>query len=226
MEYPYRSIIHTRLKQAGLHVPADAFRDAFLSLLKAENETAETRKPSKQIVEEAWRMMGDVFTPPMEKIEKLKEKVKRAEEKVKRTEETRIVKQPKPTFQGYTRNLDDLVDPNYQEKDQNKRVRDAWFWLGDNFRRITRDLPDGSTIQDFSKAKMRPPTEFAIQLAETYGRMAPDKREGMITRLTQFAEKTYTPGEPSKEVDTSEADAYLAALEEDESCSGRGPETI
>ncbi len=224
MEHRYKTVMYRRLQQAGLHAPADALRDALVCIYKAENETAETKKPGKQLVEQAWRDMGEVFASPLEKIETLKEKLKQAQVK-----ETPNMKNPTPTFQGYAGELDDLVDPNYHETDAGKRLRDAFVWVGDEFRRITADLPDDCispgtiTIMDFSKATTPPPTVLAVQIAEEYGRCPPGKRRDLFSRLTIFAVKSHTPKDDSEEFDTSEADAILAALEEDESCNGRIP---
>ena len=225
MEHGYKTTVYRRLKRAGLHAPADALREALICIFKAENETAEKSKPNKQLVEEAWREMGEVFTSPLEKIETLKEKLNQAKEKLNQVKETPTLKDPTPTFQGYAGELDDLVDPDYQETDAGKRIRDSWLWAGFAFRRITRDYADGSTVMDFSKAKTPPPTDMAVGIAESYGVRPPDDRRGLYDKMALFAVKSHTPKDDSEEVDTSEADAVLAALEEDESCNGPAPTT-
>jgi len=237
MAYSDKTSIYTRLKRADLSAPADALRNALVHIFKAENATAETKVPGRQLVDKAWKEMGEVFARPLERVEQLKADSKQAKEESKQAKaESKQAKaelkqakaelkqannmkannmNPESTFQGYTGEPDDIVDPTYQEPDAGKRLRDAFLWVGDEFRRITSDLPDDSTVMDFGKAATPPPTVLAIQIAEEYGRCSPGKRRELFARLTSFAVKSHAPKQDPEESDTNEADAILAALEED-----------
>ena len=212
MESVEKSAIQNRLNNASggaegeacVSTAAYALRDALRIVLKADP----TKMRRGEINDRAYREMWKLFEPIVERVEKLKEKVKQAKE-------PKNVKEPAPTFQGYTEELDDLVDPNYKETVAGKRIRDSWLWAGFEFRRITTAFPDGSTVMDFSKAKTPPPTDMAIGIAESYGRLPPKERRALYDKMPIFAVKSHTPKDDAEEVDTSEADAILAALEED-----------
>jgi len=107
-----------------------------------------------------------------------------------------------PDFVGFIGDVDDLVDPAYAEPDAGRRLRDSYIWVGDEFRRITADLPDGKTRQDYRKAKTRPPTPMAVGLAEFYGQNAA-KRGELYGRLAQFAEKQHQPAASTPEADST-----------------------
>ncbi len=161
--------------------------------------------------EDAWTLLR----PPLESIEALKDELKQAKEEAKQVKHYLGI-----AFEGYAGELDDIIDPEYQEADAGKRLRDAFVWVGDEFRRITVDSlddcrPPGTvTVMDFSKATTRPPTVLAVQIAEEYGRCSPGSRRDLFSKLISFSVKSHTPKEDSEQADTSEADACLAALKE------------
>ena len=93
-------------------------------------------------------------------------------------------------FRGYDGDPDNIVDPNYTELDAGKRLRDAFTWVGDEFRRIVRDSSSGTTMM-FEHAKTPPPTVLAIQIAEEYAQCAPGARRELFARLQQFATKAH-----------------------------------
>jgi hypothetical protein len=78
-------------------------------------------------------------------------------------------------FVGYAGDVDEITDPDCHQPDAGKRLRDAFVWIGDEFRRITTDSPTG-TRMDFSRAKCRPPSPLAIQIAEHCAMRPPDER--------------------------------------------------
>ena len=103
-------------------------------------------------------------------------------------------------FQGYDGDPDGLVDPSYSEPDAGKRLRDAFTWVGDEFRRIVRDSSVGS-IMLFHRAKTPPPTVLAVQIAEEYARCEPGSRRELFSRLQQFATKAHDTRRPTDETD-------------------------
>lgn len=215
MEHDERGPIYVRLKRAcAMSRAADAMREEFRIRLNAAEKGPLSKEDREEIVKQSWSKMWAIFEPIVERIELLQKNRRKAEERLKG------MKEPDPTFEGYTGDLDDIVDPNYKETDAGKRLRDAFVWVGDHFRRITTDFPDGSTVMDFSKARTRPPTDLAVQIAEEYARCPPGSRRELFSKLAMFAVKSHTPKEESETADTSEADAYLAALEEPPPCNG------
>ena len=154
-----------RLQRAGLRPAAEAYRDEVRIRLKA----AGTKRA--QAVETAWGEMWSKFEPIVLRLE-----------------------QPDAGFIGYQGDVDSLLDPEYHEKDAGKRLRDAFVWVGDEFRRITTDSPTG-TRMDFSRAKTPPPSPLAIQIAEHYAMQPPGKRTELLARLAGFATKTHSAKE-------------------------------
>lgn len=122
---------------------------------------------------------------------------------------------PEPSFYGYLGDVDELIDPDYTEPDAGNRLRDAYVWVGDEFRRITEDRPDNSTLPPgtittmrFERAHTRPPTPLAVQIAEYYGEYRA-KRSELLNRLASFAAKAHDTKDQQPE--TTEA-GYLDSL--------------
>ena len=93
-------------------------------------------------------------------------------------------------FVGYVGDVDAIVDQDYHEADAGKRIRDSYIWVCDEFRRITIDMPDGTTQQNFHLAKTPPPTPHAVAIAEYYGENR-QRRGELFSRLAQFAERQH-----------------------------------
>ena len=146
-------------------------------------------KSKQEAVAAAWQEMAQHFEPIARKIEDL----------------TRQREQ----FVGYAGDVDEITDPDYHQPDAGKRLRDAFVWVGDEFRRITTDSPTG-TRMDFSRAKTPPPSPLAVQIAEHYAMRPPGKRTELLARLAGFATKTHS----AEEATSAEPDeAFLHLLE-------------
>ncbi len=152
------------LRRAGLWDEAELYREDVRQRLRTEGTS------KQEAVAAAWREMADHFEPIARKIEALQREQAR--------------------FVGYAGDVDEITDPDYLQPDAGKRFRDAFVWVGDEFRRITTDSPTG-TQMDFSRARTRPPSPLAIQIAEHYAIQPPGKRTELLARLAGFATKTH-----------------------------------
>jgi hypothetical protein len=171
------------LRRAGLWEEADQYREGVRQRLRDEG------KSKQAAVDESWQEMAQHFEPIARKIEDL----------------TRQREQ----FVGYAADVDEITDPDYRQPDAGKRLRDAFVWVGDEFRRITTDSPTG-TRMDFSRAKRRPPSPLAIQIAEHYAMRPPAERTELLARLAGFATKTHS----AEEATNSDPDgAFLHLLD-------------
>jgi hypothetical protein len=154
------------LRQTGLWAEAKGYREAARQRLRKDGQG----KP--EAVEAAWREMAELFEPIARKIENLTRQREQA-----------------PAFVGYAGDVDEITDPDYHQPDAGKRLRDAFVWAGNEFRRITNDSPTG-TRMDFSRAKTPPPSPLAVQIAEYYAENR-SKRGELFWRLAAFAEKQH-----------------------------------
>jgi hypothetical protein len=168
----------------GLRHVAEAYRDEVRQRI-AQLKGGKDRDRDKVSLE-AWQEMWDLFRPVVERLEAEGEKTKRMIETAR--EEAKQAKALEPTFLGYQGDVDDLIDPDYTETDSGARIRDAYLWVGEEFRRVCTDLADSGAVMHFGKAKAKPPTPLAVQIAEFYG-ANPAKREGLLAKLTTFATK-------------------------------------
>lgn len=215
-----KTAVYGRLKRTWLNRPADALRDLIRCALKEDNKKADPKRTNEELVAQSWQDMSDIFMVSIEEVEQVKEKLKLAREELKtlkaKKQPAEIQAVPEPTFDGYTGVLEEVVDQNYKETDAGKRLRDAFVWVGDEFRRITTDYSDGCTVMDFTKATTPPPTALAVQIAEEYAQCKPGQRRELFSRLISFAVKSHTPVEVLNEERTAnaaEADAYLAEFD-------------
>ena len=161
------------LRQTGLWAEADQYRE------QARQRLRDDGKGKQEAVEGAWDAMAEHFEPIAQKIEDLTLQREQA---------------PAAQFVGYAGDVDEITDPDYHQPDAGKRLRDAFVWVGDEFRRITTDSPTG-TRMDFSRAKTPPPSPLAVQVAEHYAMQPPGKRAELLARLAGFATKTHSAKE-------------------------------
>ena len=158
-----KSEVMDRLRRADLWEEAQAFREEVRRRLREEG------KGKQEAVEGSWREMAEHFEPIAQKIEKARQT---------------------SSLVGYEGDVGEIIDPDYHQPDAGKRLRDAFVWVGDEFRRITTDSP-GRTRMDFSRAKTPPPSPLAVQVAEHYAMQPPGKRAELLARLAGFATKTH-----------------------------------
>lgn len=171
---------YKRLVRAGVRDQANAYREEIRKRLQNQGKT---RKEIKQIVdEEVWVQ----FKPLVEKHEKQKEKQK--EEKA-------------DTLIGCPQNVDQLLDPQYNENDPGIWIRDGIVWAAQEIRRVVQDK-DGNTTINIENAKKPPPTAWAVFVIEAYARKPPAQRAELITKVMPFANRSYE-NIPEKEQQTS-----------------------
>ncbi len=177
-----------RLRKAGLWEEAEAFREETRHQLRVEGKT------KTEAVSEAWDAMAAKYLP--------------------------LVEQAGPPFQTILPDdaecFDDLVDPEYSEADDAVQMCDVYRWLKAEFHRVVSDRPAG-TVVDYRLFRTPPPQGLACSILETWAAKPRDKRDGLFREIRVSLATTAVKAEDdSEEVDTSEADAILAALEEEE----------
>lgn len=113
--------------------------------------------------------------------------------------------------------FDDIVDPEYCEADDAVQMCDVYRWIKEEFPRVVSDRPAG-TIVDYRMFRASPPIAIACNILETWAARPVGQRTGLYMELRRcLASAAVKAPEDSEEVvDTSEADAYLAELEERE----------
>lgn len=97
-----------------------------------------------------------------------------------------------PPKTGLVDTSDALVDPDYNEPDAGKRLRDGWLWCVEQWTKIVTDTPNGPLI-NLNNATCPPPNPFALLVLNTYAQVEPHKRTELLTRALTFAEKTHQP---------------------------------
>ena len=137
-------------------------------------------------------LMGEYIRELLAALDRLRvEKDAEIDELQRDLDAAREAANKKPSFVGYEGNPDDLLDPKYKQSDDAQRTRDAYAWLEQNFRRVVHDTPDGTTI-DFSRAKTKPPTVFAVQVLEEFARAEPgsQRRLTLSTKIHEAISKS------------------------------------
>ena len=176
------------LRRAGQWEEAERYREAVRQRLREEGTS------KKEAVEAAWRETIEKFGPLAEKAE--------------------------PGFQVIlpddAERVSDLADPDYSETDDAAQLRDIYRWLKAEFPRVVSDRPAG-TVVDYRLFRAPPPQGLACSILETWAAKPRDKRDGLFREIrVSLASAAVKAPDDSEEVGTSEADAYLAVLEEEE----------
>jgi hypothetical protein len=192
-----------RLARQGLRDAAESYREEVRLRLRregAERADAVARADAEMMAK---------FEPIAQRAEQQAERAKQAEQ-AQKAEQALAKAEPEPQFIGFQGDVDALIDPDYCEPDAGRRLRDAYVWVGDEFRRITLDTPGGNTRMEFGRAKAKPPTPLAVAVAEYYGEHRA-KRGELFSRLAQFAERQHQqPAAPESKDDGS---SFLADIE-------------
>jgi len=172
--------ISNRLLAAKLKFQADAYRDEVRRRLAKEQGGM---KRDKQAVNDAsWDEMWDVFKPAVENYEKTK--------KQKKEPTTQVAGLP-------DRSTNDILDPEYSEKDPGKQLRDGLIWVALEFDRVVEDTKNGPAVH-LEDASTPPPNAFAINILRTYALSTTEKRRDLIGRALAFAAKSHDPVEPDE----------------------------
>ena len=176
------------LRRAGLWEEAERFREEVRQRLRTEG------KNKQEAVAASWREMAEKYVP--------------------------IAEQAGPPFQTIlpdgAKCFDDLVDPDYSEADDAVQMRDVYRWIKEEFPRVVSDRLAG-TVVDYRLFRTPPPQGLACNILESWAARPVGQRTGLYMELRRcLATAAVKAPDDSEEVDTSEADAYLAVLEEEE----------
>ena len=88
------------------------------------------------------------------------------------------------------RTTDEILDPDYHERDRGKQLRDGLLWVALEFDRIIEDT-DSGPVAHLEDASIPPPNAFAIATLRTYALSSIEKRRELIARALAFADKTH-----------------------------------
>ena len=165
--------ITNRLAQLGLRKVAEAYREEVRPRLKVKSKTRDEASLA------AWTEMWKLFEPVCEMWEK--------EREGRPDGETPLL--------GCADDLDQFLDPTYSETDPGKWLRDGLLWTAAEIRRVVRDSAEGTSV-DLARAKIPPPTPWAVFCLEEFARKPPSKRGDLIARVMPFATKQHDPTEP------------------------------
>jgi hypothetical protein len=168
-----KSHVNERLSRAGLKEQAHAFMDEVRT--RVGEERGGKRRNRKEVTAIAWEQMWEVFKPAVEK------------------RELQLKQQDNPCqmIEGLPdRTTDDILDPEYHERDRGKQIRDGVLWAAMEFDRVIQDTPDGP-IAHLDDASVPPPNAFAIGTLRTYALSPIEKRRDLIARALAFASKAH-----------------------------------
>ncbi len=173
-----------RLSNCKLRAAADAYREEVRIRIAREQGGQKRDRDSVSLA--AWQEMWDVFRPIVERYEADKEAVKAAA----KAAQNATVEPPAPQLIGLPKLSDDLLDPDYTEKDPGKQLRDGLLWPIFEWMRVINDTPEGP-VADIKAASKPPPNAFALFTLSTYALSGTDKRRELITRGLAFATKSH-----------------------------------
>lgn len=186
--------IYNRLAKLGLREAAETYKEEVRKRLRADTDD---RKAANIAAETA---MWDTFGPVVERLEADKTEGAAA---IKTAQDEAKAAAPEPPSQlpGLPAAADVLLDPNYNESDPGKQLRDGLLWVVMGFFRVIRDTVDGP-VANLDAARMPPPNDFALFTLSTYALSPVDKRRELISRALGFAEKGHdAPSSPTGEGD-------------------------
>ncbi len=195
-----------RLSAAGCRHAFDAHKEAIRRKLKAEG------LGKQEANDQAWDTSWKVYQPIVEEIEAKKARAKAdaaaARDAAKQAEAPPPVPQQ---LQGFPEDIRAALDPNYQEKDKGKQLRDGYTWAAMEFVLVIRDTDTGP-VADFSQASTPPPNPFALFTVATYALSPIDKRRDLISRALGFATKGYEDTPPPKAEEDGNEGGFLDSV--------------
>ena len=214
MRFMNKIEISNRLRSCGLHRAAEAYRE------EVRVRLATAAGPSRDraaVTFSAWEDMWGVFRPPVEKWEKKQQLLaKEVEAKVKaaakaEAEEAKpITDEPlAPQLAGLPPFSEEQLDPNYEERDPGRQLRDSLLWAAMEWARIIRDTDDGPVV-DLAAASTPPPTPFALFVLASYALSDVEKRRELIAKALAFAVKVHDP--PSDGGAVEQSGGFLDAI--------------
>ena len=174
-----KATIASRLQRAGIRDAAEAYREEVRR--RIAQAQGGKRRDRDAVSVAAWQEMWDVFRPAVERWEKAKAKA---------DEESSLAGCPNAA------DLDELLDPDYSEKDPGKWLRDGLLWVAAEIRRVVLDTDEGVVV-DFTRASCPPPTAWAVFCVEAFARKRPAQRAELIARVMPFATRSHDdPADP------------------------------
>ncbi len=109
---------------------------------------------------------------------------------------------------GLPDDISAALDPEYNEPDAGKRLRDGLLWAALEWTRVVKDTEAGPVIT-LDRASSPPPNSYALFVLQTYSLGDTDKRRDLIGRSLAFAHKQH-----DKSVgDTGNTDRFLHELD-------------
>jgi len=170
-----RMNLKNRLRGAGILGPADVYREEVRQRLAKEAGTSKGpgSRDRDAVNMASWEEMWRVFGPAVEKFEKAKS-------------------QDYQQLAGLPdRTTNEILDPEYHERDRGKQLRDGLLWVALEFDRIIEDTADSGPVAHLEDASVPPPNAFAIATLRTYALSSIEKRRELIARALAFADKTH-----------------------------------
>lgn len=195
-----RSEICRRLSKCGLRKIADAYREEVR--IRLAREAGGQKRDRVAVTVAAWEDMWNQFRPAVEKRER---------ELIAEAPNSEPVA---PQLAGLPPISDDLLDPDYSERDPGRQLRDSLLWAAMEWMRIIRDTDDGPVV-DLAAASTPPPTPFALFVLSAYALGNVDKRRELISRALAFATKSHEsePEPPAAGDDSPPPGGFLDDIE-------------
>ena len=179
--------IANRLSKAGLRNVAEAYREEVRIRLAAAQGGKDRDRDKVSL--QAWQEMWDLYRPVVERLEQKDQ-----------------AGEPDPLTWMLDEDLDQFLDPYYEEADPGKWLRDGLLWTAAEIRRVVADSGEGTTV-DLSRAKSKPPTAWAVFCLEAYARKPPSRRGDLIAQVLRFAAKVDSG--TAVEEDKDEGEGFL-----------------
>ena len=203
-----------RLSSLGLRGSAESLKEEIR--LRLRREGLSKLESNDRSVTEMW----SVYRPVVEGLEESRRKSARrleevetsAREKVEalqRAREEQVDRDEEPQLEGFPSDVDEVLDPEYLERDPANQLRDGLLWAAMEFQRVIRDGPDGAVLE---LGESRPPNAFALFVVRTYALSPLEKRRDLIARALSFASKCVPSVDGDGEVSEEEEDGFLDAI--------------
>jgi len=180
------SMVYQRLARCGIRPAAERLKDEIRLRRKAAGDGRE------KAATEAHREMWEQFRPIVERLE------------------AGSSTGQAPTLAGLPTNTDSSLDPNYNEPDRGKQLRDGLLWAVMEFQRVIRDT-DSGPVANIEAANTPPPNAYALFVLSTYALSPIEKRRDLIGRSLPFASKAH---DEVAATDSSDDGAFLHELVE------------
>jgi len=197
--------ITNRIERQGLRAAAEAYREEVRLRLMAKADTGAgvIKKDRAAVVAASWAEMWGKFGPIVEAAEA--KATAEAKTKVETAEPSA------PQLVGLPPFSEDLLDPNYSERDPGRQLRDSLLWAAMEWMRVISDTDDGP-VANLTAASVPPPTPFALLVLSTYALGNIDKRRELITRALAFAVKSHDDPADNPDADNEQPGGFLDSI--------------